>query len=333
MAEALHALAGEGVDAGPADLELHLAEADAVEQRAHARDDALALALQRRVGVPAELEVDPPHAVGLLVQQRALPGVEGRVEPEAALGRQVGIHADVGNQEAVAEHPAVRLQAQQLAQAGARAVAGRHVAGRERVGAVGRLDGQQRLAGLLRDADHLVIPAQVDQRQRGGTLGQVALDVVLLQVDEGRPLVAAFGQQVELVDLLVAEEHAPDLPRHALVDQAVAQAEAVEHLERALGETDRARAGGQRAVVVEQHHGQLALGQVDRQRQTDRTGADHHDRMARRHGRVLVGMAPVVEAQRGVVDVGHARGSPSNICLKQTNSCGTNWTECNTEIS
>ena len=38
------------------------------------------------VGVPAELQVDAPDVVGLLVQQRRLAGVERRVEPEPALG-------------------------------------------------------------------------------------------------------------------------------------------------------------------------------------------------------------------------------------------------------
>ena len=93
------------------------------------------------VGVPAELEVDAPHAVGLLVQQHALVRVERRVEPEPALGRKVRrVHAHVGDQEAVAEHAALALLADQLAHAGARAVAGHHVVGLERVGAVGRLD-------------------------------------------------------------------------------------------------------------------------------------------------------------------------------------------------
>ena len=104
-----------------------------------------------------------------------------------------------------------------------------------------------------------------------------------------------LGQQVEAVDLLVAEEHLADVPRHALVDHAVAAAEPVEDLERALGEADRARAGRQRVVVVEQHDRHAALRQVDRQRQADRPGADHDDRVAHRRRGVLVGRAAVVE--------------------------------------
>ena len=48
----------------------------------------------------------------------------------------------------------------------------------------------------------------------------------------------------------------------------------------------------------------LALRQVDRQRQADRAGADHHDRVAHRLRGVLVRMAGVVEDELLVVDVG-----------------------------
>src|SRR5439155_9477122 len=85
MAKVLHALAGEGVDAGPDNLEARVAGTDAREHCANARHDVLGLALELGVGVPAELEVHSPNAVGLLVQQRALPRMERRVEPEAAL--------------------------------------------------------------------------------------------------------------------------------------------------------------------------------------------------------------------------------------------------------
>ena len=51
---------------------------------------ALGLPLRVRIGVGAELKVDAPDVVGLLVQQRRLAVMEGRVEPEPALGREVG---------------------------------------------------------------------------------------------------------------------------------------------------------------------------------------------------------------------------------------------------
>ncbi|MCY1375696.1 hypothetical protein D9M69_631290 [compost metagenome] len=107
VAEVLHAPALEGVDAGPFQLEF----AVVAQHGFHAREDVFRLLLFFRVGVPAELEVDAPDVVALLVQQHALVGVERRVEPEPALGREVSLHDHVGDQEAVLEHMAFDVQA------------------------------------------------------------------------------------------------------------------------------------------------------------------------------------------------------------------------------
>ena len=159
--EALQAPALEGVDADPLELERPVL----AEHRLQARADALGLALLDRVGVPAELEVDAPDVVGLLVQQGRLAGVERRVEPEPALGRVVGRHLDVGDQEPVLEHPALEREAHELADLGARAVAGDQPVGLDRVGAVGRLQIDAGMIGEGLDADALVLEAQVDARQ------------------------------------------------------------------------------------------------------------------------------------------------------------------------
>ena len=74
--------------------------------------DLLRLLLLLGVGIPAELEVDAPDVVRLAVQQHALARVEGRVEPEPALGGEIGRHLHVGDQEAVLEDAALALQAQ-----------------------------------------------------------------------------------------------------------------------------------------------------------------------------------------------------------------------------
>jgi len=54
------------------------------------------------------------------------------------------------------------------------------------------------------------------------------------------PRLARLGLQVERVDLRVAEVHAARVPGNTLGDDAVAHAEPVEDLQRALGEADRA---------------------------------------------------------------------------------------------
>ncbi|KAI1690661.1 hypothetical protein Ddc_24800 [Ditylenchus destructor] len=277
-------------------------------QRAHARQDALGLLLQLGIGVPAELEVDAPHAVGLAMQQHALAGVKGRVEPEPALGGEGRAHAHVGDEEAVLEAAAVALLADQLAQQGARAVAGDDMIGAQRVGAVGRFDLERDMIAALVEADDAVMPAQVDQRQLERALDQEALDVVLLQIHEGRTLMAGLAEQVELVDLLVAEEDAAHAPGHALVDDALAAAQPVEDLQRPLGEAQRARSHREPAVVVQQHDGHALQREVDGGAQSHRARADDDHRMTRGLAAlvgVLIGAAAMGIDDALIVDVGH----------------------------
>jgi hypothetical protein len=212
--------------------------------------------------------------------------------------------ARVGDQEAVAEHPALALQAEQRARRRTRAVAGGQVGGVDPVAALGRVDAQAHTVGERLDRGHGVVPADLEVRQFGRTHREVGLGVVLLQVDEGRALVAGLGQQVELVELRIAEEHPAGVPAHALGAHRIAHAKPVPDLERALGEADRARAGRQAVVVVEQQHTLAALREIDRQAQAHRPGADHHDRMAHWRCGVLVGTAAVgelVALDRGAV--------------------------------
>ncbi len=109
----------EFVERDPFELELVMPE--------HARDPRphiLRLLLGHRIGIRIELQVDPPDVVGLLVQQRRASGMERRIEPEPALGRERRRHLDVGDQELVFEHLACEFRADHLPQRGARAVAG-----------------------------------------------------------------------------------------------------------------------------------------------------------------------------------------------------------------
>src|SRR5213075_1836043 len=117
--------------------EADVVRADAVEHRTYPRHDVLGPALELGVGLPAELEVDAPDTVGLLVQQHALARMKRRVEPEAALGRKIHrVHPDVRDQEPVAKLAALRLEPEQRAQRRARTVAGRHMTGLDRVAAI-----------------------------------------------------------------------------------------------------------------------------------------------------------------------------------------------------
>ena len=152
----------------------------------------------------------------------------------------------------------------------------------------------------LLQADHLVAPAQVDRSEFAHAIDQIGLGIELLEIDEGRPLVALLRQQIELIKLRGAVKDLADAPHHALVDHALADAEPIPEFERALREADRARALADPVGVVEQHHALAALRQIDRKRQPDRPGADHHDRILGNVAAapILIGVAAITELSR-----------------------------------
>ena len=236
--EFLQAAALEGIDRHPVEPEAAVAE-HALQARQH----VLGTPLQVGIGAGPELEVDTADVVGLLVEQRRAPVMEGRVEPEPAFGGQVGVELDVGDQEALLEALAGEIEAEQPAQGRAGAIAGDHPFGIEAVRAVRRLDRQGGALRVRRDACDAVPPAQLDQAgEFGGALGEVRLDIMLLEIDESRHPMTGLGQQVEAPQLFVAVVKTPDLPGDALVQHARADAQAVEDLQAALRPADRATA-------------------------------------------------------------------------------------------
>ncbi|KAG1386121.1 hypothetical protein G6F59_017017 [Rhizopus arrhizus] len=166
--------------------------------------------------------------------------MEGRVEPEPAFCREVRLHLHVGNQEAVAEDAAMAFLADQLAHRRTGAIAGDQPVGVQRVRAFGGVDRQVDAGFGLDHAGDLVFPAQVDVGFLARLLIQIAFGVVLLKVDEGGAAMSGFRQQVETPHFLFAEEHLADVPRHALVDHALANAQAVPDFQGALGKADGA---------------------------------------------------------------------------------------------
>jgi hypothetical protein len=93
--------------------------------------------------------------------------------------------------------------------------------------------------------------------------------MILLEVDEGGHLVPGLRQQVEAVEQLFAPKHLSELPGHALLEAPVRHLQAVQDLERALGVADAARAFADAIRIVEQDHGDAALGEVDRGAKAD----------------------------------------------------------------
>ena len=87
---------------------------------------------------------------------------------------------------------------------------------------VRRVDGQHHAIVALLEAGDPVAPAQVDGGKLADAIDQIGLCIILLQIDEGWPLVTFLGQEIELVKLRIAMEDAADAPDHALVDHALA---------------------------------------------------------------------------------------------------------------
>ena len=171
---------------------------------------------------------------------------------------------------------------QRRADGRAGAVAGEKIVGLERIGPVRRLERGTDAVRPAIQRDQPVLPSQIDEiREIGAALDQILLDVVLLEIDEGRHLVAGLGQEVEGVDLLVAVEEASDLPGDALIDHPLADAEAVEYFQGALRPANRPAADRDDVVVVDDHRWNAMERQIDGSGQSDRPCTDDQDRRGR----------------------------------------------------
>ena len=223
VAEVFHAAALEGVNADPFQLEILLAK-----HGAQARQHAFGFAFFFRVGIPTQLKVNAPDVVGLLVQQHALTGVKLWVKPHATFGGKVSLHHHVGNQEAVFENMTFNVQPQVATHGTARAIGHHQPIGFHIKRAFGGFKGEARMIGLGTHAHGLAFPTNV-HAEFERTLNQRLFQVVLLQVDHARALVARFWHQVELVDLFILQKGAANVPAHTLFTQGLAHAQTVQH--------------------------------------------------------------------------------------------------------
>ncbi len=83
-----------------------------------------------------------------------------------------------------------------------------------------------------------------------------------------------------MIDLLFAQKGAAHVPAHALVDDGVAHAQTVKDLERTFGVAHGTRTERYAVFFVKQQHIQTVKPRVDGGGQPDRTGANHHQRLA-----------------------------------------------------
>ena len=281
-------VAFEGVDVRPIDAQVQVSGGMPAFTLVGLPDKAVGESRERvRAALTAIGLALPPKRITVNLAPADLPKDSGRFDLAiaiAVLAASGQIAADrLGEVELAGE-----LAAHHAARVAVGAVAGDDPARLAVEHAVRRLHRQAHMVVVLRQAQQAVLPAQVDARLGGHRRHQRFFQVVLLQVDHRRHLVVGLGQQVETVGQFVAREHLAHLPAHAALGQALADAQPVPDLQRALGIADRARADADGVVVVEQHHLEAALRQVERRGQPDRAGADHHHRVALRHAAALL---------------------------------------------
>ena len=278
--EAIQLGAAEFVDAHPVEAEGHVAD--------NGFDPGDHLFFRRfgfGIGFGTQLQIDAVDVVGLFVQQRGLARVEGRGKPEPAFGvlgleRAVG-QFDVDNQEMLFEGLAFEGQVHALASGRAGAFGGDVEFRFDLVDAVGGLNAQAHVVAMVCMIRDLVEKAQVDEvAQLLRPFHEVLFNVVLLEVYEGRVLVAVLGQQIKAVDFVSAVEQSAHLPGHTLVAHAFAHAKAVKDFERTFGPANGAGPDRDHVVVVQHNGFDTVLRQVDGHGEADGACPDDGHGMA-----------------------------------------------------
>src|SRR5258708_5651304 len=94
----------------------------------------------------------------------------------AALGREVGFHPHIGDQEAIPEGAAVSIEMHERAHRATRAVGDYYVTRTQRVRTVGRVDLQRNAFVGLRNTCDLVVPTGIEQGQLARPLSQISFD-------------------------------------------------------------------------------------------------------------------------------------------------------------
>src|SRR5436309_3993447 len=84
-----------------------------------------------------------------------------------------------------------------------------------------------------------------------------------------------LGQEIELVDLFIAEKYSAYIPANTFLDELLATTQPIENFQRAFRPADRPRADAHRVVFVEHQHLDAATREIDSCRQPDRSGADN----------------------------------------------------------
>ena len=209
MHEAVDPAAVEGIDADPVEL-----EGPSTDHLLDPWYHVLRLFLPFRVSVRSELQIDAVDIVGLLVEQGGLPWMKGRGEPEPAFRRKIGLHLDIGDQEAFLEMASFEIQSELTSDTAVRTITGKKIVAAKRVGAVRRLDFGSDAGVVLANRQDPVLEAEVDQIGKiGAAFDKILFNVILLQIDEGRELVPIRPFVYELTARRVATASVANVPR------------------------------------------------------------------------------------------------------------------------
>ena len=157
-----------------------------------------------------------------------------RIKPEPSFRWKICFHEHIGNQKAVHENLTFDVQSEHRSDRTARAIADNQPVSFYLITAIRCLDGQADVIIMRLNGHHLVFPAQRHARFLRA-LDHVFFQVVLLQVDHARALVAGLRPKIEIEYFLITEECAADIPAHTLADNRITAAKPVKNFQRALG--------------------------------------------------------------------------------------------------
>ena len=243
--------------------------------------EAAVRALGVGIGLGRDLPVDPPHPVGLGMDEHLPAGVPRRVQVEVALVREGKLRADIADQEAVVEAVPLEADAGGVANGRMGSIGADEVGGPMRQRAGIGLEGRRDALGVLGQRGEAV--ATVDANaQRGRARLEELLDLGLADVHERRE-VLVVAREMDLEQLAAAEVGPPDVPLDAAVGDGLADPEPSPDLEGLALHADRLRAEALASRLgLEQVDADAVLGQASGQRQADRTGTDDRDVRHRR---------------------------------------------------
>ena len=208
------------------------------------------IALDLDIYLCADLPVHAPDAIRLRMDEDGLARVGGMVEEKARLGRRLQVDADVGDQEVIAVGHAGKREVEQLAHAAASAITGQNVLARKLLLAGGSAYAQSDHACILAAADYFMIPTHGDERGNLDAVQQVALDVILLQIEKTWQKPGAGQRETLGIQLALAKVGVPDRPGNTFRQHGLRRAQLFPGLQCGRGIGDGARAFAQFVVII-----------------------------------------------------------------------------------